>query len=105
MIFVVHALDKPDALNLRLENLDAHRAYLHSAPEEHGLRVLMSGPLLSDDGETMIGSFFLLDAPDRATIEALFAEDPLAKAGVWQSRTISRVNIRQNNVGPLEADS
>ena len=102
MIFVVHALDRPEALDLRLANLDAHRAYLNTAPDNHGLRVLMSGPLLSDDGEKMIGSFFLLDAPDRSAIEAMFSGDPLAKADVWQSRTVNRVNVRQNNVGPLE---
>ena len=105
MIFVAHALDKPDALEQRLAHLDAHRAYLDTAPAEHGLRILMSGPLLSDDGETMIGSFFLIDAPSRAAVEAMFAGDPLANAEIWQSLSVSRVNIRQNNVGPLEAAS
>ena len=104
MIFVVHALDKPNAIDRRLANLQAHRAYLDTAPGGFAVRILMSGPLLSDDGQGMKGSFFLLDAPDRRAIEAMFDGDPLAQANVWQKLDINRVKVRQNNVGPLEVD-
>lgn len=45
MHFVVHALDKPDALSCRQAVLAAHRTYLDQAPARHGVRVLLSGPL------------------------------------------------------------
>jgi len=98
MHFVVHALDKPDALPRRMEVIKAHRTHLDTAPARHGVTVLLSGPLTTDDGAEMRGSFFLLDAPNRAAVEALFAEDPLGKADVWGDRTTTAVNIRQNNL-------
>ena len=96
MHFVVHALDRPDALPRRQAVLGAHRAYLDTAPARHGVQVLLSGPLIADDGETMIGSFFLLDAESREVVEALFAEDPMSKADVWALRNLQMVMIRQN---------
>lgn len=99
MQFIFHALDKPDALPRRLAAIDDHRRHLDQAPGRHGVEVLLSGPLMADDGETMIGSFLLLDAPNRAAIEALFAEDPLASADVWDEPSITAVTIRQNRMG------
>ena len=99
MRFVVHALDKPDALPRRMQVIDAHRRHLDEAPERHGVQILLSGPLTQDDGETMCGSFFLLEASSRDDVEALFAADPLSQADVWESRTVTAVTIRQNNMG------
>ena len=99
MHFVVHAPDKPDALSRREAALTAPRAYLDVAPGRHGITVLLSGPMTSDDGGRMVGSFFLLDAPDRTSVEAMFAEDPLAAADVWATCTITAVHLRQNRMG------
>ena len=98
MRFVVHALDKPDALQRRMQVIGAHHRHLDEAPEHHGVQILLSGPLTRDDGETICGSFFLLEASSRAEVEALFATDPLSKADVWQSRTVTAVTIRQDNL-------
>ena len=101
MIFIAHALDKPGRLQERLANIDAHRAYLDDAPARLGVKVLMSGPLIEDDGETMKGSFFLLASDSREAIGTLFNQDPMHSAGVWQELAINRVYVRQNEVGPL----
>lgn len=98
MRFVVHAKDKPGASARRMEVLEAHRTHLAVAPATFGVQVLLSGPLVTDDGEAMTGSFFLLDAPDRASIEALFEQDPLVQADIWDSIAIDAVMIRQNNM-------
>lgn len=98
MQFVVYALDESDALPQRLSVIAAHRAYLDEAPARHGVEVLLSGPLVEDDGNSMRGSFFLLEAATREDVEAMFAEDPLQAAGVWRERHISAVTIRQNRV-------
>lgn len=105
MQFIVHALDRKDAQEQRLAILSKHREFLDVGPEKFGVTVLMSGPLNTDDGETMIGSFFLLSAKKRQPIESMFAADPLAIAGVWESVDISRVTIRQNNIGPIVEDA
>lgn len=88
MLYVIHALDKPGALPTRLAHYDAHKAYL-SAMEGTGVKTIMSGPLVEDDGQTMKGSMFLVDVPDRATAESFHRNDPFFKAGVWQDATIT----------------
>ena len=105
MIFVIHARDKPEALAARMDVLAAHRAHLAEAPAQHGVQVLMSGPLTEDDGDRMKGSFLLLQAESRAQIEDLLATDPMASADVWDGYTLTRVQIRQNAVGPIGEDS
>ncbi|WP_264210837.1 YciI family protein [Leisingera thetidis] len=99
MHVVVHALDKPDAVERRLSHLAAHRAYLDTAPDAHGLTVLLSGPLTIGDQETMTGSFFLLEAPHLEAVDEMIAQDPLRLANVWETVRISKVLIRQNKMG------
>lgn len=84
--FIVHCLDAADALPRRLENYEAHKAYLSTAP----VSILVSGPLMSDDGETMIGSLFLIEADTKAAVEAFNAADPFYRAGIWAEIRIHR---------------
>ena len=48
-LFAIHALDHAGALPTRLANYDAHKAFLADT-SSFGVRIVMSGPLLSDDG-------------------------------------------------------
>lgn len=96
MHFIVHALDKPDASERRLANIDAHRAYLFEAEEKHPVRFLLSGPLIDDSAEEMIGSFFLIEAADRSAIHRVLADDPLALANVWEECQIHSFFPRVN---------
>ncbi len=80
-LFHVIALDKPDALDLRLENRAAHLEWAKSAGET----VRMAGPLLADDGESFIGSVFLIEAESEEALKAFQAEDPYVKAGLFQT--------------------
>ena len=97
--FAVYATDKPGTGAQRQAVLAAHRAFLDTAPPRYGVRVLLSGPLTSDDGAEMTGSFFVLEAEDRGDTEAFFAHDPLASADIWAQVSISAVTLRQNNMG------
>lgn len=99
MQFVVHALDQPDALARRLDVIDAHRAYLATAGSKHRATILMSGPLIEDETQEMKGSFFLIDAPTREDVDAIFADDPLANADVWAECTITALHLRTNAWG------
>jgi uncharacterized protein len=92
--FAVHCLDAPDALPRRLANYDAHRAYL---AQPSAVKTVISGPLLADDGTTMIGSLFVLDAPSRADIETFHQSDPFYKAAVWRTVSIHQYAIRVDN--------
>jgi uncharacterized protein YciI len=94
VLFVLHALDRQGALPKRLSNYDAHKAFL-SDTGAHGVRIVMSGPLVADDGETMIGSLFVIEAPDRATVERFNAADPFFAADIWDKVTITGFIRRQ----------
>jgi uncharacterized protein len=93
MLFVLHALDKPDGLPRRLAAYEAHKAFLADTTA-FGLTIVMSGPLTEDDGVTMKGSFFLIEAPSRADVERFNAADPFKAADVWTTVTITAFSRR-----------
>jgi uncharacterized protein YciI len=88
MLFVIHALDKPGSQAVRLANYEAHKAYLTES-EAKGIRTVMSGPLVEDDGQTMKGSCFVIEVTDRATAESFHHDDPFYKAGLWEPAAIT----------------
>ncbi|WP_207484402.1 YciI family protein [Arenibaculum pallidiluteum] len=94
MLFAIHALDKPGALPTRLVNYDEHKRFLADT-SPFGVRIVMSGPLVADDGETMVGSLLVVEAPDRAAVERFNAADPFHRAGIWQGVTITGFIRRQ----------
>ncbi len=92
-LFVLHALDRPGALALRLEHDAAHRAFMDDLAR-FGLSLVLSGPLQSDDGAQMTGSLLIFEAPDRAAVEAFAAADPFGTQGVWGEIKITRFHRR-----------
>lgn len=93
MHFIVHCIDHDDALPLRLANYDAHKAYLAAA----SVRTVISGPLVADDGETMKGSCFLLEADSKDAVVAFNRNDPFYAAGVWKQISIHPFLMRVDN--------
>ncbi len=79
MPFALICNDKPDHLETRKANRDAHLSYV----AETGL-VTFAGPFLDDAG-AMNGSFILLDVADRTAAENWAAKDPYAMAGLFAS--------------------
>ncbi|RKF17224.1 YciI family protein [Roseovarius spongiae] len=77
MLIVLMARDKPGALQIRVDNRDAHLAYI----EKTGV-VAQAGPLLDEGGE-MAGSLVVLDVPDMAAAEAWAEDDPYARADLF----------------------
>lgn len=85
MLFAFHCADKPEAVGVRAANRDAHLAFL----AELGDRIFAAGPFLNDDQTAMTGSLLIIECDDQAAAEALAAQDPYAKAGLF-----ARVDIR-----------
>lgn len=79
MLFVIHALDKPESSALRAQHTEAHVAFLRSQP----LRVHLAGPLLDEDGATAIGSVLIVDAPEIEQVRQFSQDDPYTKAGLF----------------------
>lgn len=75
--------DKANALQTRLDNRAAHLAHI----EASGV-VEMAGPFLNAAGQ-MTGSLVVLNVEELAEAQALGEADPYARAGLFESVTIS----------------
>lgn len=78
-LYMMLCTDKPGALELRKANREAHLAYV----AQTGC-VTLAGPLLDNAGE-MAGSLIVLDLPDIEAAKAWGAQDPYARAGLFES--------------------
>ncbi len=85
MPYVVHCFDKPEHTGVRAANREAHLAYLDTFLGS----ILLAGPTLAEDGQTPTGSLIVIDLPDQAAIDAFCANDPYAKAGLFQRVEVS----------------
>ncbi|MEL6259156.1 MAG: YciI family protein, partial [Pseudomonadota bacterium] len=77
--FLINARDRDDSVALRLQTRDAHLAWVATQADI----ILMAGPVFGDDGETMIGSTFVVDLPDRAAVDAWRNEDPYVQVNLF----------------------
>jgi uncharacterized protein YciI len=79
MRYALICLDKPNALQTRVENRAAHLAYI----QDTGV-VEQAGPFIDAAGQ-MCGSLLILGVGSKAEAEAWAANDPYAKGGLFQS--------------------
>ena len=86
-LYVISCIDKPGTADLRAETRPAHMEYLKTQDD----KLILGGAMSTDDGETMTGSHFLINVPDRATAETFSANDPFTQAGLFETTMISRV--------------
>ena len=82
MPYVIHALDRSDAGDLRTRTRSEHLAYVG------GFDILYGGPLLDDEG-AMCGSLIVLEVDTRKAAEEFAASDPYAVVGLFERVTIT----------------
>jgi hypothetical protein len=92
--FVIHAVDRTDALPTRAKFYRAHRIHLDQAGD-HGIHVMTAGTLVAPDGETPVGSLFVLEAETRAAVDAFTASDPYQVNGVWKAVDVHYYNKKR----------
>ncbi|MCH2098449.1 MAG: YciI family protein [Pseudomonadales bacterium] len=78
MLYALYCRDGENATDLRAANREAHLAYARSVD-----CIRAAGPLLSDDGEVMIGSLFIIEAEDMAAVDRFREADPYVQAGLF----------------------
>ena len=86
MLIALIATDKTGALQTRKDNREKHLDYIKAT----GV-VEQAGPLLDDAGE-MKGSLVILDVADMAAAQDWADNDPYAKAGLFESVTLTHWN-------------
>jgi hypothetical protein len=90
MYFVLTAIDKPNALDLRMSVREQHIAF---ATETGAVR--LGGPFLDPKGD-MAGSLIIFEAADMEAAKAWHARDPYVKAGLFQSSDIRPWKVTAN---------
>lgn len=84
MIHTFFLLDKPGRSELRQRMRPEHKAYLAAVAD----RIAFAGPLVADDGQTMIGSLLAIDFDSREAAQAWLVDEPFTRAGVYASSSI-----------------
>jgi uncharacterized protein YciI len=79
MLFVVTAIDRPGALEQRLEIRPRHIEYLKNWVGQ----IKMGGALL-DESDQPMGSLLVIETTGRAEAEAFVADDPFTQEGVYE---------------------
>ena len=80
MLYIIHCFDKKDHLQVRLDNRPAHLEYAKG----FGAKLTAAGPTFDAD-ENMNGSLVILDMENLAEAEAYVANDPYARAGLFEN--------------------
>lgn len=94
MLFVLNCIDKKNALQLRTDTREAHLEYLRQTGVAR-----FGGPFLNGKGD-MIGSMLVIDVADKDAAKAWAANDPYAKAGLFEKTSIRawKLTFNPNNI-------
>ena len=98
MLFLIKAENVPDGAALRKSTIPAHVAYLN----QYKSRFICGGPMLSDDGNDVIGSVMVLDMPSREALDSFLAKEPYNMAGLFRKIEIARWRFGTADVNPKD---
>jgi uncharacterized protein YciI len=96
VIYIFALIDKPDSGALRQRVRPEHKAYLATMAD----RIAFAGPLVTDDGQTMLGSLLAIEFDSRDAAHAWLADEPFTRAGLYASTSIHAfVNLWPQKTG------
>lgn len=81
MYFVFNATDKPNHLQTRLKNRQAHLKH-NTESQKYGVTVITGGPKIDENGH-MVGSCMIIQADSYEIVENFIANDPYTKADLF----------------------
>ncbi|MFT5139640.1 MAG: hypothetical protein ACI9H8_002370 [Lysobacterales bacterium] len=91
MWYAIHAYDRPESLQQRLQSRPQHLERLKELNRQG--RLLTAGPIPAIDSEDpgpagFLGSLVIADFPDLSTARAWAAGDPYFAAGVYEKSDV-----------------
>ena len=84
MFVAIICHDKPNHLDLRMKTRPTHLAYI----ENSKAKLTYAGPLLTDNGETPIGSLFVGEFESLDAARAFNTNDPYSLAGLFEKVSV-----------------
>lgn len=88
MLYAFHLIDKPHVGELRLQVRPEHKLYLGAVKDQ----IAFAGPLLAEDGETMVGSLLVIDFPSLAAASEWLSGEPFTRAGIYATSSVLAFN-------------
>ena len=79
MLFACFMIDNPGTADKRDELRPVHREYLKASED----KLYLAGPLWNDARDRMLGSFYVVEQPDKQATLAWLAEEPFSKNGLF----------------------
>lgn len=96
MIYTFFLMDRPAGGSVRERVRPAHKAYLAAVQD----RIAFAGPLVGDDGKTMLGSLLAIDFESREAAQAWLLKEPFTLAGLYASTSVHAfVNLWPQKAG------
>lgn len=92
MLWAVWCTDDDKAGEARARLSKDHSRHLDQA----SIRLVIAGPLTSDDGSARRGSLLVFEAETRAAVETHMTTDPFYTGGVWASTNICAFVLSRN---------
>ena len=80
MLVMWLCFDKPNSVELRMKTRPAHLEWI----EKTNMKFVFAGPILTDDGQTLVGSVIIADHESLEAARALQKEDPYQKEGLFE---------------------
>lgn len=90
MYFLILGHDKPGMLKTRQDIRPSHLDYIRR--DDLPARIVAGAPMAEDDGETMNGTWLVVEAADRAAAEEFAQGDPYYQAGIFASHEVWTVH-------------
>lgn len=81
MLFAVRFTDHDHLAATRREHLDAHIEWIRQRRD----RVLVAGSLRHEPADNPVGGLWIVEAPDKAAVQALLEDDPFWREGLRKS--------------------
>ena len=99
MYFVVIGTDKPGIGEKRSDLQDSFIAYLRDHPGHPEVTVHEGGPMLAEDGESIVGLLLVVEAPSHGAAQAFAAESPFGRAEIFADLTVRQWDWRTGRPG------
>ena len=99
MYFAVIATDKQGVAEKRSGLQDSFIAYLRDHPDHPDVTVHEGGPMLADDGESIVGLLLVVDAPSREAAQAFATGSPFGTAGIFADLQVRQWDWRTGRPG------
>ena len=99
MYFVVIGTDKPDVAQARSDLQSALIAYLRDHPDHPDVTVHNGGPMLAEDGESIVGMLWVVEATSREAAQAFATDSPFARAELLADLEVRQWDWRTGRPG------